>query len=265
MSHHHHLIPGSPAEFGPGTWWILHLTAYRVDTTDKIPEFINFLHYIAANIPCLMCRHHAADYLHANNGSKYFDQNYENRHIGMFVWMSDFHNSVNKRNNKRVVPWLDAYSEYKKENERWIEEQVNGLAEINELQVGRNLKPIRLHLAQEIMANHPNLFPSLDNKQTSFNQKEEVLRNKETELNQKETSLNQKEEVLRNKETELNQKEIMMIDKLLNEKNAELKVKNHQLSRLHQQIEEAQLAYQLINNQNMKKSNLHIRYASNLL
>ena len=34
--HHHHYIPGHPNQFGPGTWWILHLLSYNVDSEDKI-------------------------------------------------------------------------------------------------------------------------------------------------------------------------------------------------------------------------------------
>nr|QBK90144.1 MAG: Erv1/Alr family disulfide (thiol) oxidoreductase [Pithovirus LCPAC102] len=127
---HHTIIPGSPLKFGPGVWWILHLNAFKVDTIDKISGFIDLLHYIAANIPCLACRHHAADYLLDNNGSDYMHQIYDGRYIGMFIWMSDFHNSVNNRNDYPIIPWELAYDKYKEGNQKWEEEQINGINEV---------------------------------------------------------------------------------------------------------------------------------------
>ena len=123
-------IPGNPHKFGPGTWWILHLFAYRVDNKDKIVQFIKDLHYIAANIPCLKCRHHASEYLHDNDGSKYINETYNGRHVGMFKWMCDFHNTVNDRKGYPIVDWKNVYDEYDRENERWINEQSNGLDEV---------------------------------------------------------------------------------------------------------------------------------------
>ena len=123
-------IPGNPHVFGPGTWWILHLFAYRVDRKDKILQFIKDLHYIAANIPCLKCRHHASEYLHDNDGSKYVNKEYKGRHIGMFKWMSDFHNTVNGRKGYPIVDWKYAFDEYDRENERWMNEQSNGLSAV---------------------------------------------------------------------------------------------------------------------------------------
>lgn len=111
--HHHHYIPGHPDKFGPGTWWILHLTSYNVDSVDKIDAFIQQLHVIIYNIPCMMCRGHAIEYIKNNDGSKYRDQYYKGRFVGMFMWMSDFHNTVNERKEKDIVYWKDAFREYR--------------------------------------------------------------------------------------------------------------------------------------------------------
>jgi len=109
---HHHYIPGHPDSFGPGTWWILHLKSYNVDSTEKIEEFMDFLHLIIYNIPCLKCRGHAIEYIKSNDGSKYKYKYYNNRFVGMFIFISDFHNTVNKRKGKNIVNWELAFKEY---------------------------------------------------------------------------------------------------------------------------------------------------------
>lgn len=119
-AHNHiHIIPGHPDQFGPGTWWILHLSAYHVIKKKQINDFVKYVHYIAANIPCMMCRGHAKEYLNENNGSKYIDMEKNGRHIGMFIWMSDFHNTVNKRNNKKIINWEKSFKEYSETHKEW--------------------------------------------------------------------------------------------------------------------------------------------------
>lgn len=112
-SHHHHLIPGSPLVFGPGTWWLIHLKSYLTDTEDKIEHFYKFLYTIVYNIPCHTCRRNAIEYISTNDGSKYVNIRHKGRHIGMFMWMVDFHNEVNKRNNKDVIDRSEVYNAYK--------------------------------------------------------------------------------------------------------------------------------------------------------
>ena len=109
---HHHIIPGSPLIFGPGTWWLIHLKSYLTDSEDKIEEFYDFLYTIVYNIPCPTCRHNAINYIQTNDGSNYINKRYKGRHIGMLMWMVDFHNDVNKRNNKGIVSKKDVLVAY---------------------------------------------------------------------------------------------------------------------------------------------------------
>lgn len=111
--HHHHTIPGDPEVFGPGAWWILHLTAYASKSNIQIKEFMVFVREMSKHVPCPTCRGHATEYVSENTGSAYITKMYDNRNIGMFIWISDFHNYVNKRNEKRSVPWKEGYSIYK--------------------------------------------------------------------------------------------------------------------------------------------------------
>ena len=117
--HEDQIIPGSPKKFGPGTWWILHLMAYHVTQKSQINDFVKFVHYIAANIPCPTCRGHATTYLEDNDGSKYVNMMEYGRNVGMFVWMSDFHNEVNQRHGKTIIPWREAFAEYDKNHREW--------------------------------------------------------------------------------------------------------------------------------------------------
>ena len=111
-NHIHQIIPGSPLIFGPGTWWLIHLKSYLTDSEDKIEEFYDFLYTIVYNIPCPMCRGNAINYIHTNDGSKYLNKRYNGRHIGMLMWMVDFHNDVNKRNNKELVSRNNVFTAY---------------------------------------------------------------------------------------------------------------------------------------------------------
>ncbi len=120
------IIPGSPKKFGPGTWWILHLMAYHVVDKSQINDFVKFVHYIAANIPCPTCRGHAAEYLEDNDGSRYVNMTENGRNVGMFVWMSDFHNEVNKKHRKPIINWRDAFAEYDSKHREWDTYQMPG-------------------------------------------------------------------------------------------------------------------------------------------
>ncbi len=114
--HHHQLIPGSPLVFGPGSWWVIHLKSYHCDSKDKINDFLEFIHTIVSNIPCPMCRRNAIDYITRNDGSEYKDKVYKGKNVGMFLWMVNFHNDVNKRNNKDILKVSDVYKAYSNPN-----------------------------------------------------------------------------------------------------------------------------------------------------
>ena len=114
--YHHHLIPGSPLVFGPGTWWIIHLTSYHCDTKEKIPDFLKFIHAVVSNIPCPTCRRNAIEYITNNDGSEYRHKVYNGKHVGMFLWMVNFHNDVNRRNNKDILKVNGLYSAYSTPN-----------------------------------------------------------------------------------------------------------------------------------------------------
>ena len=119
------LIPMSPSVFGPGTWWLCHRRSYLTDSIEKVPQFMDFFRDVVANIPCMTCRKNAYGEMSKYDESYYMDEYHDSRFVGMFVWMSDFHNQVNKRNYKKNIDWKDAYKEYKKANRKW-EPQVYG-------------------------------------------------------------------------------------------------------------------------------------------
>lgn len=124
------IIPLSPLVFGPGTWWVLHLTAFGVDTPKKIYGFLDLLHYIAANLPCHLCRHHATEYLHQIDVSEYDDMYYHGKYVGMIRLVCDFHNVVNERNGKEIIGWKEVYRAYHHDHQRWENEQENGIPEL---------------------------------------------------------------------------------------------------------------------------------------
>lgn len=110
------IIPHHPHQFGPGTWWILHRQSFRIQSPSQVPQFLDFLHDIVSNIPCMNCRHHALQEVTPGKEKQYLDYYYDGRFVGMFVWMCEFHNKVNQRIGKTVVPWDYAYDVYKQKN-----------------------------------------------------------------------------------------------------------------------------------------------------
>lgn len=82
-------------KIGPGLWYQLHWSAYKADTTNNKKYFNMCLESYPEMIPCDMCKIHMNEYI-INNGIP--DRNY-------LKWTVEFHNNVNKRLNKAIVPF----------------------------------------------------------------------------------------------------------------------------------------------------------------
>jgi hypothetical protein len=74
-------------ELGRGTWFLLHEMVKHEQSPEVFKEFMNTLSKL---YPCSECRTHMQEYFDANG----VDMSEK--------WMCLFHNSVNKRLNKRV-------------------------------------------------------------------------------------------------------------------------------------------------------------------
>nr|QBK90760.1 MAG: Erv1/Alr family disulfide (thiol) oxidoreductase [Pithovirus LCPAC201] len=103
-------FPSDPVTTGPGLWYMIHLSAYEADTPEKIKEYLVFLRKIITKHPCGTCRHHGSKYLQMFPPENYIDtKNEEGRLTGMFLHAWMFHNTVNDRLNKEIMPWQTAW------------------------------------------------------------------------------------------------------------------------------------------------------------
>lgn len=104
-------------KIGSGLWYSIHTQSKYVNTKKDLNEFINFFENLIINIPCPVCREHAASYYAMNKiddsilGSFY----YENVDVSVFKWTYDFHNNVNHRLGKKVMEFSFAVNLYMKE------------------------------------------------------------------------------------------------------------------------------------------------------
>ena len=103
-----------PRIFGPGLWFSIHITAYHAKKEEEKKAFVRFMENTRDSIQCLSCKEHCIEYMEQNPITDYWNQTYQNEEIGMFKWTVNFHNAVNSRLNKPIIPWATAYNLYSK-------------------------------------------------------------------------------------------------------------------------------------------------------
>jgi len=95
---------------GRGTWYNIHRMAIYATTPQKKIEFVHFFTDLTDTFFCEKCRVHMKNYLNTNPIEPYFDlKDNEGRDTGIFLWTWAFHNAVNARLNKRIIPYGEAY------------------------------------------------------------------------------------------------------------------------------------------------------------
>lgn len=98
-----------PTISGPGTWIVIHVLALISDEsgTKKDYEFYSlFIYRVVHNFPCSKCRSHAVKYL-----DKY-PIPATKQSGSLFEWSVIFHNVVNKRLKKKIMPLEEAREIY---------------------------------------------------------------------------------------------------------------------------------------------------------
>jgi len=102
-----------PKVWGPLFWAPLHISAayYPIEASPIVKERMkNRILAIPYEVPCTNCRVHASAFIEKNKDN--LDTIVSGRHsLGKFY--VDFHNQVNKRFNKPVWTYEDAYKVYK--------------------------------------------------------------------------------------------------------------------------------------------------------
>lgn len=95
-----------PTVFGPGTWEVTHVLALISEQSGQKRDYqfySLFIYRMIHALPCAKCRRHAVRYL---------DRNPVPSTSGIFEWSVNFHNTVNQRLNKRLMPVAEARDLY---------------------------------------------------------------------------------------------------------------------------------------------------------
>jgi uncharacterized protein (DUF1499 family) len=104
----------SKREWGPACWFLFHTLASKVKE-DKFEVVKNSLweqiNAICNNLPCHECRQHAIELMRNANKNLILSSK---RNLELYLF--DFHNLVNKRNNSRVMKIEDYDLLYNKAN-----------------------------------------------------------------------------------------------------------------------------------------------------
>ena len=106
-------MSSKPERIGPG-WWINdHITSAYIDSDNAENEFIKSFKLRISIFHCQKCRTHATSYIlnHRIENYKGMKDN-KGRFIGMFVYIWEMHNWVNKRLDKPIIDLDTAYSMY---------------------------------------------------------------------------------------------------------------------------------------------------------
>ena len=95
-----------PEKWGPLFWGALHVAALGCSNHENL---VNFVECYKAIIPCMSCRQHFEEVLDANPVPAVSNP------AELFAWTVDVHNIVNKRINKPLLTYEEAYQTWTSE------------------------------------------------------------------------------------------------------------------------------------------------------
>lgn len=101
-----------PRVWGPKYWFSLHVSAmhYPEAASPTTQEHLaNRIRAIPFELPCQACREHSLNYLKQND--ELIVEAVKGR-MALFEFYVDLHNFVNKRLNKTVMSYADAWEKY---------------------------------------------------------------------------------------------------------------------------------------------------------
>lgn len=102
----------SPDILGPGVWFFLHLKASKATTREAQLEVCRDIRLLADNFRCMTCKPHFQKHV-----ATYPPEKTLHVEKGLFIWLWNMHNIVNKRLGKRMVTMEDAWNYYSDSNE----------------------------------------------------------------------------------------------------------------------------------------------------
>lgn len=98
----------NPDIIGPGTWALIHKIGWISITLDKFKQNVSVIRVMIENFgsAACICREHALEHLRSDPPEEYIKMIDRNgRLIGLAYWGWKFHNAVNQRLGKPILPW----------------------------------------------------------------------------------------------------------------------------------------------------------------
>jgi hypothetical protein len=108
------IVEDISVKVGNGYWICIHCIAFYARTKEEQIAAANTIKLLCRKFPCETCRNHAKKYLKEHPIEKYINvKTKSGEKLGLFTWTWKFHNAVNHRLGKEIVPWHIAYEMYK--------------------------------------------------------------------------------------------------------------------------------------------------------
>lgn len=93
------------------SWKLIHNKAADATTNQKIIEFDKYIKFLSYNYPCPVCKKHIKKRL-LSHPVKMFSSIINGKNVGLAKWSWEFHNDVNERLGKQIMPWEEFEKEY---------------------------------------------------------------------------------------------------------------------------------------------------------
>lgn len=107
------ILDSEPSHFGPFEWFRNTCNAARCRTPERIDFFIQLTVPALSSLLCITCSTDAHELMTRRHPTLYRDiKDDRGENIGMWLWMYDLHNDVNKKLGKPEFPLEDAYRIY---------------------------------------------------------------------------------------------------------------------------------------------------------
>ena len=95
--------------YGPGYWSAMHIDSFNAKTYEEKITCANTIARLISKFPCLKCRRHATEYASHHPFVHTFS---DPDPLSLFKWTVNFHNAVNKRLDKPIIPIKDAVKKW---------------------------------------------------------------------------------------------------------------------------------------------------------
>lgn len=106
----------NPKIIGPGFWVYGHKLSRNIKTEQDKKIFLNYINWLKDNFPCLECRNHFREMLIKYPPENSWTVVNGGQDIGLFDWFRQRHNDVNRRLNKPIINFDQAWKMYSDEN-----------------------------------------------------------------------------------------------------------------------------------------------------